>query len=106
MAVCDGFGEHGAVAAERVSVGRESYSPGRVADEPAVEHPERAVLGEIGKWPGRKVMGEVACAAKPDTILAWYRRLVAKRFDGSKHRQYPAARRASQSLHLVSPSGD
>jgi putative transposase len=31
----------------------------------------------------------VACVAKPDTILAWYRRLVAQEFDGSKHRQYP-----------------
>lgn len=27
--------------------------------------------------------------AKPDTILAWYRRLVAQKLDGSKHREYP-----------------
>lgn len=27
--------------------------------------------------------------AKPDTILAWYRRLIAQKFDGSKVRQYP-----------------
>jgi hypothetical protein len=27
--------------------------------------------------------------AKPDTILAWYRKLIAKKFDGSKHRRYP-----------------
>ena len=27
--------------------------------------------------------------AKPDTILAWYRKLIAKKFDGSKHRHYP-----------------
>ena len=25
----------------------------------------------------------------PDTILGWHRRLVAKKFDGSKNRQYP-----------------
>ncbi|MBC7925720.1 MAG: transposase, partial [Bryobacteraceae bacterium] len=25
----------------------------------------------------------------PDTILAWYRRLIAQKFDGSKHRSYP-----------------
>jgi putative transposase len=31
----------------------------------------------------------VACVAKPDTILSWYRRLVAEKFDGSKRRQYP-----------------
>jgi len=38
---------------------------------------------------GRKALREIACIAKPDTILAWYRRLVAQKFDGSKHRQYP-----------------
>jgi hypothetical protein len=31
----------------------------------------------------------VAYVAKPETILAWYRRLVARKFDGSKHRPYP-----------------
>jgi putative transposase len=51
--------------------------------------PERATLAEIGKRLGRKALQKVACIAKPDTILAWYRRLVAKKFDGSKHRQYP-----------------
>lgn len=50
---------------------------------------ERISLAEIGKRLGRKALKEVACVAKPDTILAWYRRLVAHKFDGSKHRQYP-----------------
>ena len=31
----------------------------------------------------------MACIAKPNTILAWRRRLVARKFDGSKHRRYP-----------------
>src|ERR1700686_3057357 len=51
--------------------------------------PERATLAEIGKRLGRKALRAVACVATPDTILAWYRRLVAKKFDGSNHRQYP-----------------
>jgi putative transposase len=51
--------------------------------------PERATLAEIGKRLGCKALQKVACIAKPDTILAWYRRLVAKKFDGSKHWQYP-----------------
>ena len=34
---------------------------------------ERAMLGEIGHRLGRKVLGEVANVARPDTILAWYR---------------------------------
>jgi putative transposase len=49
---------------------------------------ERAKLGEIGHRLGRKALGEVATVALPDTILAWYRRLVARTFDG------PRARRA------------
>ncbi len=49
----------------------------------------RATLAEIGKRPGRKALREVACVAKPNTILGWYRRLVAQKFDGSKHRQDP-----------------
>src|SRR5476651_2008992 len=50
---------------------------------------ERAKLGEIGHRLGRKALGEVANAAQPDTILAWYRRLVARKFDGSKERRTP-----------------
>ena len=45
-----------------------------------------ARLGEIGHRLGRKVLGEVATVARPDTILAWYRKLVARKFDGSKAR--------------------
>src|SRR4029079_13272874 len=54
-----------------------------------LSNPERGTLAEIGKRVGRKALSEVACVAKPDTILGWYRRLVAAKFDGSKHRSYP-----------------
>jgi len=50
---------------------------------------ERTTLAEIAKRLGRKALREVASVAKPDTILAWYRRLIAQKFDGSKLRQYP-----------------
>src|SRR6202165_503107 len=51
--------------------------------------PERITLAEIGKRLGRKALWDVAGVANPDTILAWYRKLIAQKFDGSKHRQYP-----------------
>jgi putative transposase len=54
-----------------------------------LSNPKRTTLAEIGKRPGRKALREVGCVAKPDTILAWYRKLIAQKFDGSKHRQYP-----------------
>src|SRR5215475_9733792 len=51
--------------------------------------PERLTLAEIGKRIGRKALREIACVARPDTILAWCGKLIAQKFDGSKHRQYP-----------------
>jgi putative transposase len=48
---------------------------------------------------GRKALARVACVAKPDTILAWYRKLVAQKFDGSKHRSYPGRPRISPELN-------
>ena len=46
--------------------------------------PERCTLAEIGKRLGRKALAKVACVARPDTILAWYQRLIARKFDGSR----------------------
>ena len=59
---------------------------------------ERATLGEIGHRLGRKVLAEVANAAKSDTILGWYRRLVARKFDGSKQRRYPGRPRVEREV--------
>jgi putative transposase len=39
--------------------------------------------------------------AKPDTLLAWYRRLVALRFDGSRHRAYPGRPRVSPEVEAL-----
>jgi putative transposase len=47
---------------------------------------ERITLAEMGKRLGRKALEEVAQIVRPETILAWHRKLVAKRFDGSKGR--------------------
>jgi hypothetical protein len=38
-------------------------------------------LAEIGKRLGSKALEKVACIAKPDTILGWYRKLIANKFD-------------------------
>src|ERR1700681_3367204 len=62
---------------------------------------ERATLGEIGHRLGRKVLGEVATVARPDTILAWQRNLVARKFDGSKARQGPGRPRIKREVELL-----
>ena len=48
---------------------------------------EKATLAEIGRRLGRKALEEIAVAAKPDTILGWFRKLIARKFDGSKSRR-------------------
>ena len=69
---------------------------------------ERATLAEIGHRLGRKALAEVANVARPDTILAWYRKLIAHKFDGSKARRSPGRprieRRNRSRLHPVLPT--
>ena len=48
---------------------------------------EKATLAEIAHRLGRKALEDVAATAKPDTILGWYRQLIANKFDGSKFRR-------------------
>jgi len=48
---------------------------------------EKATLAEIAQRLGRKALEELAAVAKPDTLLAWYRKLIANKFDGSRIRQ-------------------
>src|SRR3954471_14503691 len=63
--------------------------------------PERSTLAEIGKRLGRTTLQQVACVAKPDTILAWYRRLIARKFDGSKLRTSPGRPRIAPELEAL-----
>jgi hypothetical protein len=60
-----------------------------VPDRLRLSDPERATLAEIGKRLGREALRQISCVAKPDTILGWYRKLIAHKFDGSKLRSYP-----------------
>jgi len=59
---------------------------------------ERATLAEIGRRLGYKGLEQVACIAKPDTILAWYRKLIAKKFDGSERRRSPGRPRTTPEI--------
>ena len=62
---------------------------------------EKKTLADIGYRLGRKALEEVANTAKPDTILGWYRRLVARKFDGSKARRYPGRPRIEPELEQL-----
>jgi putative transposase len=57
--------------------------PGRVR----LSDGERKILAKFGKKLGRQALAEVATVVNPETILAWHRKLVAQKFDGSKQRK-------------------
>jgi putative transposase len=48
---------------------------------------EKATLAEIAHRLGRNALDELAAVARPDTLMAWYRKLIAKKFDGSEFRK-------------------
>ncbi len=59
---------------------------------------ERRTLAEIGKQLGERALEEVASIVRPETILGWHRKLVARKFDGSKNRTYRGRPRIDEKL--------
>ncbi len=47
---------------------------------------QRRRLAHKGKLLGRAALRRLATIATPDTILGWYRNLIARKYDGSKRR--------------------
>ena len=62
---------------------------------------EKSTLAEIAHRLGRKALAEVALAAKPETILRWFRKLVARKFDGSRFRQSIGRPRVDQAVEAL-----
>jgi len=50
---------------------------------------ERKTLADIGQKLGKQALEEIATIVKPDTILAWHRKLSAQKLDGSHQRKAP-----------------
>lgn len=59
---------------------------GQIKGRIRLTDPERISLASAAKRLGRKALAEVAQIVRPETILRWHRRLIAKKFDGSKNR--------------------
>jgi hypothetical protein len=49
---------------------------------------ERRRLAALAHPLGRKRLKEMATLATPDTLMRWYHRLIAQKFDGSTHRAH------------------
>jgi putative transposase len=50
---------------------------------------ERKALASIGQQLGKQALKEVAAIVKPETVLRWYRKLIAQKFDGAQMRPSP-----------------
>ena len=48
---------------------------------------QRCRLAAKAKTLSRKVLKQVATIVTPETLLAWHRKLIAKKYDGSVHRK-------------------
>lgn len=64
---------------------RERLGPSRLRFTDA----ERRLLAEKGHRLGRQALDEIASLARPETILRWYRELIAAKYDGSGVRSSP-----------------
>src|SRR5262245_37362218 len=62
---------------------------------------ERKTLAEIGKRLGKKGLAAVATIVTPDTILAWHRKLIAQKFDGSGKRRTPGRPTLDKALEAL-----
>src|SRR5215470_16697226 len=47
---------------------------------------QRRRLAAKAKGLGRKLLREIATIVTPETLLAWHRRLIAQKYDGSRKR--------------------
>ena len=55
-------------------------------------------LPQFGKKLGRKALEAIATIVKPDTILRWHAKLVARKFDGSSYRRSTGRPALSQEI--------
>ena len=62
---------------------------------------EKTTLAEIAHRLGRKALEEVASTAQPGTILGWYRKLIANKFDGSRFRQRVGRPRVAEEIERL-----
>ncbi len=60
----------------------------RIKGRPKLGDGERGTPAEIAKNPGHRLLEEVAAIVGPDTLLPWHRKLVARKFDGSRKRRH------------------
>jgi hypothetical protein len=62
---------------------------------------DRQALAKSGQKLGKQALGEIATIATPETILAWYRKFVIQKGDGSKAHKVLGRPRVAQELEAL-----
>jgi len=70
------------ISRKKTHVLREQLGPRR----PRFTDTQRRRLAAKAKTLGRRILREMATIVTPDTLLAWHRTLIAKKYDGSGRR--------------------
>src|SRR5437870_13826768 len=62
---------------------------------------QRRLLAALAHPLGRQRLKEVASLATPDTLMRWYKRLIAQKFDGSTQRRQPGRPRVAEEVEQL-----
>src|SRR3954466_595820 len=62
---------------------------------------QRRRLATKAKGLGRRLLAEIATVVTPETLLAWHRKLIAQKYDGSRQRGPGRPRIVSEMESLV-----
>jgi len=62
---------------------------------------DRRRLATLAHPLGRQRLKEVAILVTPDTLMRWYKRLIAQKFDGSKQRRQRGRPRVAEEIELL-----
>jgi len=62
---------------------------------------KRTTQAALGKRLGKQALAEVMSVTKPESLLAWHRKLIARKFDGSMFGQYPGRPRFDPAIEQV-----
>lgn len=74
---------------------------GQIKGRLLLSEEEKITLAEIAHRLGRKALEDVAATANPETILGWYRKLIANKFDGSRFRRRAGRPRIDREIECL-----
>ncbi len=69
--------------------------------KPRFNDAQRMRLATRAKQIGRKALNQFATLVTPDTLLAWHRRLIARKYDSSRTRQQGRPRTVGEIRELI-----